>query len=115
MEVVCHLRDAEERALERMRAMRDVDDPPLAGYDQDAWASEREYAGARFRAAVADFAEHREAHVAELRDLPAAAWERSGTHEEAGRITILNHTLHMATHDLQHLAQIARALRDARR
>ena len=36
--VRCHLRDAEERALERLLAMRDQDDPFLAGYDQDAWA-----------------------------------------------------------------------------
>ena len=44
VEVVCHLRDAEERAAERMRAIRDEDDPRIAGYDQDAWAMERDYA-----------------------------------------------------------------------
>jgi len=27
-EVVCHLRDAEERAIERMRALRDEETPP---------------------------------------------------------------------------------------
>jgi uncharacterized damage-inducible protein DinB len=31
-----------------------------------------------------------------------------------GRITILGQTIHIATHDVQHLGQIARALRDAR-
>ena len=36
VEVVCHLRDAEERALERMRSMRDMPDPVIAGYDQAA-------------------------------------------------------------------------------
>lgn len=30
VEVVCHLRDAEERAIERMRQMRDEDNPFLA-------------------------------------------------------------------------------------
>ena len=114
VQVVCHLRDAEERAVERLRAMRDEDQPFLAAYDQDAWAVERDYADEDLRGAVAAFTGHRAAHVAALRALPAAAWERAGTHEEQGRVTILNHTIHIATHDLQHLAQVARALRDAR-
>jgi hypothetical protein len=41
VEVVCHLRDAEERGLERMRSMRDMPDPKIAGYDQARWAVER--------------------------------------------------------------------------
>jgi hypothetical protein len=114
VQVVCHLRDAEERAVERLRAMRDEDRPSLAAYDQDAWAIERGYAGEDLRTALASFAGHRSEHVAALRSLPAAAWERAGNHEEQGLITILNHTIHIATHDLQHLAQVARALRDAR-
>jgi hypothetical protein len=44
VEVLCHLRDAEERALERMRAMRDQAAPFLPGYDQERWARERNYA-----------------------------------------------------------------------
>jgi hypothetical protein len=52
--------------------------------------------------------------VAALRALPADAWARAGTHDEWGRITIENHTIHVATHDVLHLAQIGRALRDAR-
>src|ERR671936_578067 len=55
VEVVCHLRDAEERGLERMRAMRDQDDPPLAAYDQDQWARERNYAAADLREALDAF------------------------------------------------------------
>jgi hypothetical protein len=114
VEVVCHLRDTEERAAERMRMIRDEDDPRIAGYDQDAWAVERHYAGDDLRAALAAFSRHRAAHVAALRALPPGAWGRAGTHDEWGRITIENHTIHIATHDVQHLAQIARALRDAR-
>src|SRR5690348_5024970 len=52
VEVVCHLRDAEERGLERMRAMRDQEEPFLPGYDQDQWARERNYAAADLRAAL---------------------------------------------------------------
>jgi uncharacterized damage-inducible protein DinB len=114
VEVVCHLRDCEERALERLRAMRDADEPELAAYDQDALAIERDYAGDDLGRAAAAFAAYRAKHVTALRALPAAARERSGRHEEVGRITILGQTIHIATHDVQHLGQIARALRDAR-
>ena len=41
VEVVCHLRDAEEQALARMRLMRDATDPVIAAYDQERWARER--------------------------------------------------------------------------
>lgn len=114
VEVVCHLRDAEERAVERVRAMRDEDTPPLGAYDQDAWAIERDYAADDLGEATATFARHRADHVATLRSLPACGWVRGGRHAEHGSITIENHTIHIATHDVQHLAQIARALRDER-
>ena len=109
-EVICHLRDAEERALQRMRTMRDEEDPFLGAYDQEAWARERNYSKADLRQALAAFLQLREQHIAELEALAADDWERSGTHEEQGRITISTHTLHMVAHDAQHEAQIARQL-----
>ena len=114
VEVVCHLRDAEERAVERARAMRDEDSPMLAAYDQDALAIERGYADDDLRLAAAAFARHRADHVAVLRTLPAGGWARTGRHAEEGTITVEGQAIHLATHDVQHLAQIARALRDAR-
>ncbi len=110
VEVMCHLRDAEERALERMRWMRDQHEPTLAGYDQEAWARDRNYAAADLRTAFDSFLRFRAAHVAELTVLPPHAWERVGIHAEQGRITITTHTLHIVSHDAIHLAQIARQL-----
>src|SRR5512143_1731559 len=63
VEVLCHLRDAEERALERMRLMRDETNPYLAGYDQAQWAVERNYAAARLDDALAGFLRFRLAHL----------------------------------------------------
>jgi len=110
VEVIYHLRDAEERGLERTRAMRDEDDPFLPAFDQDAWARERNYAAGDLREAFAAFLRLRAQHVAELAALPPAAWERTGRHEEQGRITITAHTLHLVSHDAVHAAQIARQL-----
>src|SRR6266498_378731 len=55
VEVMCHMRDAEERALERMRAMRDEQNPRIEGFDQEAWARERNYAGSNLREALNAF------------------------------------------------------------
>lgn len=110
VEVVCHLRDAEERALERMRAMRDADNPFLASYDQDAWAEERRYAEQELGNVLEGFASLRQQFTDDLSALSPEAWERTGQHEEQGQITISAHALHIASHDAVHAAQIARQL-----
>jgi len=108
--VLCHLRDAEERALERMLAMRDQDDPFLAGYDQDAWARERSYETADFREVFDAFARCRSTYLVALASLDELEWRRTGRHEEQGSVTISGHTLHIVSHDAVHCAQIARQL-----
>ena len=110
VEVVCHLRDAEERALERMRSMRDIPDPKIAGYDQARWAIERNYAATDLGVALSAFLKLRATHVMELGGLSPEQWERTGQHSELGSITISSHTLHIVSHDAVHLAQIARQL-----
>src|SRR5579885_3784594 len=69
VEVICHLRDAEERALERMRAMRDEENPPIHGYDQEAWARERNYAADDLDNALSAFLRLRAQHTAALAGL----------------------------------------------
>ena len=110
VEVLCHLRDAEERAVERMRLMRDQSEPMLAAFDQEQWAHERNYAAADLREALKSFLQFRAAHLAELSLLPMESWDRTGYHSEMGRITLASHTLHIVSHDAIHLAQIARQL-----
>ena len=110
VEVVCHLRDAEERGLERTRLMRDQTNPWLAGYDQAQLAKDRNYAATPLDDAVAAFLKLRTTHIAELAALSSQEWERPGEHEEQGTITIGNHILHLVSHDAIHLAQIARQL-----
>jgi hypothetical protein len=114
VEIVCHLRDNEERVLERMRSMRDKVDPFIAAYDQEQWAGERSYAADNLREALAAFVRLRTSHVAELAALTLAEWERTGQHQERGRITIGNQTLRVVCHDAIHAAQLARQLRRVR-
>ncbi|GHO57775.1 DinB family protein [Ktedonobacter robiniae] len=113
VEVICHLRDAEEQALSRMRLMRDNAHRVSVAYDQDLWARERNYAEASLREALAAFNRFRAQHVTELAQFSPQEWERTGQHEEQGTITISSHTLHMVSHDALHAAQIARQLKSA--
>ncbi len=85
--------------------MRDEENPTLEAYDQDAWARDRGYAAQDPMTALDGFARFRGAHREALESL--ADWERTGEHQEMGRITIMGHTLHMVCHDLGHLAQLA--------
>ena len=110
VELVCHLRDNEECVLERMRLMRDETDPFIAAYDQEQWARERHYAADNLREALAAFVRLRTSHIAELAALTLAEWERTGQHQERGRITISDQTLRIVCHDAIHAAQLARQL-----
>ncbi len=110
VEVVCHLRDAEEISLERLQAMRDQDNPLIYGYDQEALARNRNYRSADLRAALAAFISFRNQYLSALAALKPEDWQRPGQHNEFGRITILEHTVHHASHDAIHCAQIARQL-----
>jgi hypothetical protein len=112
VEVVCHLRDAEEFALKRNTLMRNQENPDIAPYDQEQLAIERRYADQDLRQVLAAFIRLRLEHISLLENLPGEAWERPGQHREAGRITIFNHTLHMVCHDAIHCAQIAQQLAD---
>ena len=108
--VLCHLRDAEERAHERLLAMRGQDDPFLAEYDQDAWARERSYQTADLREELGAFTRRRSTYLVALAALNELDWHRTGRHEGQGSITISGHTLHIVSHDAVHCAQIARQL-----
>ena len=107
VEIICHLRDAEERALERMRLMRDKKNAVIEGYDQAAWAVERNYKGDDMWKALDQFQTLRRVHVDELTKLPIEDWQKGGEHAEFGHITILGQTTHSVSHDAVHLRQLA--------
>lgn len=110
IEVLCHLRDAEERDLERVRLMRTQNNPLLEGYDQAQWAIERNYAAARLDETLDSFLKFRATLLDELTSLSPLEWERLGRHSEVGQINIVGYVHHLVSHHAIHLAQIARQL-----
>jgi uncharacterized damage-inducible protein DinB len=110
VEVLCHLRDAEEFFLKRMQAMRDQDNPVIIGYDQEALARDRNYKAADLQKALAGFITFRQQVIGEFSKLTPEQWQRTGQHNEMGQITIFAQAIHHASHDAIHCAQIARQL-----
>ncbi len=110
VEVICHLRDAEEFAVQRATLMKNQDNPDIIPYNQEQLAKDRHYAAQDMQTALLAFIRFRQQHIAVLESLTPEGWERSGNHLETGRITIFNHTLHIACHDAIHCAQISRQL-----
>ena len=110
VEIVGHLRDTEEVMSRRMALLRDEENPRITGFDQEALAVEKDYAGSDLREAVDAYARFRAEHVANLRALSDAQWQRVGHHGPPGPVSIFNHTLHDVYHDAVHLAQIARQM-----
>lgn len=112
VEVICHLRDAEEISLQRTIAMRDQDHPHIIPYNQETLAEERDYQSANLSEALNGFIKFRGQHLTVLSALAPEQWERSGQHDEIGQITIFAMAFHKVSHDAVHCAQIARQLGD---
>ncbi len=110
IEVVAHLADVDERAHARLRRMLAEDDPFLPAFDQDALAVERGYISLDLSEQVGRYRETRAAHVADLAGLDPRRWQRTGRHEAAGDLTVQLYEAHVASEDVDHLAQIARLL-----
>jgi hypothetical protein len=112
VEILCHLRDAEEYGLQRDILMRDRDNPDILPWDQEKLAVERNYAAQDLRAALASFIALRQHRIAVLEGLSPEGWKRTGNHPQLGTIDIFSHVLHMVSHDAIHCAQIARQILD---
>src|SRR5512138_1376166 len=92
VEVICHLRDAEEISLGRVQTIRAQDRPKIASYDQEVLARERNYRDDDPYAALEAFAGFRERHTAVLSALSTEEWDRSGNFEAFGQMTVFAHT-----------------------
>ena len=109
-EIVCHLRDIEEAYFERIRFILINDAPKLSRLDPDRWVGERQYHRCEVDAALAAFRARRQDTLAFLASLAADQWERGADHPARGRLTVRKIVHSLASHDAEHLDQIARAI-----
>ena len=108
MRIFQHLADSELVGGFRLRMIMAQDRPPLAGYDQDLWASRLRYFEVDVRDAVEQFIVLRRANLRIWQHLGPADLTRAGIHGERGEESLAHLRRLYAGHDLLHLRQLDR-------
>jgi len=109
-EVLAHLLHVEtELFLPRLRRIATEEHPVLPAFSPEAWAREQDRSLEAFDASLAAFERARAETIAYLRALPADAGERLGVSGFFGPLSLRQYATHIADHDIEHLAQMARA------
>jgi uncharacterized damage-inducible protein DinB len=107
-EIVCHMRDMERDAyLERYRRILSEENPALPDVDGDRYAVERAYRALRLPEVLRDWRGLRKECLRALKGVRGAQWERVGTHEAAGSLSMdALLARHAVGNDAAHLGQI---------
>jgi hypothetical protein len=106
-EVLGHLWDAELAFAFRARLILAQDEPPLIGYDQDAWAG---LARPAFGGLLDAFDALRTANLVLVRATSPGQWDRFGVHAERGPTSFRLLVETTAGHDRAHLRQLAQTI-----
>jgi hypothetical protein len=109
-QVAAHMADAEMVYSVRIRMMLTDDNPTLVGYDQEAWAARLSMTDETVAGAIARFRILREANLRLYESLEEDEWDRVGTHEEQGLVSIKGTVETLIGHDRSHLDQIRKLL-----
>jgi len=108
VEQVWHLADLEREGFGARidRLLRELD-PHLPDFDGAAMAGARNYRGMSIAAGLKAFKTARMDNLQKLREIPDDAWERSGTQEGVGRVSLCEIPAMIRQHDAAHLQEIA--------
>jgi len=109
-EILMHLAEDELVSSWRYRQILEHECPELAGFDQELWAKLGDYASWEPADALLMFRLLREANLRMFSRLSHEQWERTGLHQERGKLTVRDLCRHMAAHDVNHIQQIRRIL-----
>jgi hypothetical protein len=109
VEVICHLRDLErEGYADRIKKLLAEEQPSLPDIDGGRLAIERDYLRQNPSTALHDFATAREDTIQAIGKLTAEQWERAGTQEGVGAVTVKRVVEMMLEHDEGHLQELRR-------
>jgi DinB superfamily len=116
-QIVAHLADAELVGAHRLRQVMAEENPTLIAFDQDAWTKNLDYARRKPKQSLETFRRIRGENYELLREVPAAAWDRTGNHSENGPMTLRRllegYTGHAESHG-QQLQEIREAFKAAK-
>ena len=105
-QILCHMADADIVAAARFRRIIAEEKPPLASYDQDAWAHNLDYTHRKTAPAMEMFRQIRAWTYELLSGLPESAFERTGIHAERGEWTLRDMLAIYARHAEKHAEQM---------
>ena len=111
-QIIAHVADAELVAAHRFRQMLAEDQPSLIAFDQDKWTQNLDYARRKPKQSLETFRRIRAENYELLKELPPAAFERSGNHSERGKLSVRDLLEGMAQHAESHARQL-QELREA--
>lgn len=108
VENVCHLRDIEiEGYTARISRILRENNPLLSDIDGSHLAVEREYHSQNLSEALQAFADARKQNTQTLRGLVSEQFDREGTLEGVGSVTIRALLLMMRDHDADHVRELS--------
>jgi len=110
-EILAHLADTEIVASWRMRSVIGENGITIQPFDQDAWASVFQYSKREAKRSLEIFQVLRENNLALLKEIPRETWDNYGMHLERGKETIAHLTRMFAGHDINHILQIERIVK----
>jgi hypothetical protein len=90
----------------RMRQIVAEDSPTLTAFDQEAWTKNLDYARRKPKQSLESFRRMRGENYELLKELPEAAYARTGNHSERGAITLRFQLELLAEHAESHARQM---------
>ena len=105
-QVVLHLADCEGVFADRIKRVIAEENPALPAFDENKWASALHYNDQSAELAASQVDVMRRQLGAVLKGLPQDAFSRTGTHSEAGKITLADIVNKANNHLEHHLAFI---------
>ncbi len=114
-EILAHLADTELVAGWRLRLILGENGTAIKAFDQDVWADTFQYSRCDPKTSLETFRVLRQHNLALLKSIPKSLWDNYGMHEERGRETITHIVRMFAGHDLNHLQQVEKIVKESRR
>ena len=111
-QIIAHLADSETVFAHRIRQVIAEQSPTLVAFDQEAWAHNLDYARRKPKQSLETVRRVRAENYELLKDVPEAAFARTGNHTERGPITLLQIVEGAAGHTESHARQMQQ-IRDA--
>ncbi len=111
-EIIAHLADSELVLGYRMRMALSVNGTPIQAFDQDLWASSSRYSKLDPNESLEMYRILRSRNLKLLKIIPKVAWKNYGMHQERGKETITRMVELYAGHDINHLRQIEKIIKN---